>query len=169
MFDRSIRPEWIDFALEQYLRSDSEAQLRESLRNFLRPLVNDPQTLQKTALQLQRTVGFRSRLSHQSLEGYYDQLSSMQPDKRNPVRLEILCRSNEFFADCVRVLRKLKASGTEFAELRHLYERLVVIYGDRGMVHRRVRYVIQTLASFGSVTHCGRTWRVEESLLDVNC
>lgn len=164
MFDRALRPEWIDFALEQFLTSNSEAELRVVLRDFLRPLVNDPVTLQKTALQLQRTVGFRSSLSRTYLEASYDELAELKPENRTPVRLEILICSNQFFADCVTTLKKLKASGNDYAELKHLYERMVAIYGDRGMVHRRVRYVLQTLANFGCVTNAKGKWRIEDGI-----
>jgi len=165
LFDRALRPDWIDFALEQYLSSESESQLRTNLRIFLAPSITSPTTIQKTALQLQRTVGYRTPLSRRELEEYYARLAAMKPDERNPLRLEILCRSNAFFLDCVKTLRKLRASGTEFVELKHLYERLVAIYGDRGMVHRRVRYVLQTLASFGCVTNAKGKWHIEDSLL----
>ncbi len=165
LFDRAIRPEWIDFALEQFLKSNTEGELRATLREFLNPFVNDPVTLQKTALQLQRTVGFRSTLSRSYLEHSYIKLSEMKPDDRTSLRLEILCSSNQFFADCVNALKKLKNSGNDFAELKHLYERMVAIYGDRGMVHRRVRYVLQTLASFGCVTNANGKWHIEDRLV----
>lgn len=166
MFDRAIRPEWIDFALEQFLRSANEVELREILRQFMSAHAKGVFTQQKTALQLQRAVGYKSPLSRKELESYYEEFSTLKPEDRNPLRLEILCRSNQFFADCVTTLRKLKASGIEFAELKHLYERLVAIYGDRGMVHRRVRYVLQTLASFGCVTNAKGKWRIEDSLVE---
>lgn len=165
LFDRALRPAWIDFALEQFLVSESEAQLRTTLRKFMSSHVDGVFTQQKTALQLQRAVGYKSPLSRKELESYYERLATLKPEDRNPLRLEILCRSNQFFADCVTTLRKLRASGTEFAELKHLYERLVAIYGDRGMVHRRVRYVLQTLASFGCVTNAKGKWRIEDSLV----
>jgi hypothetical protein len=165
LFDRALRPEWIDFALEQYLVSESEAQLRMTLRKFMSSHVEGVFTQQKTALQLQRAVGYKSPLSRSDLESYYERLATLKPEDRNPLRLEILCRSNQFFADCVTTLRKLRASGTEYVELKHLYERLVAIYGDRGMVHRRVRYVLQTLASFGCVANAKSKWRIEHNLM----
>ncbi len=165
LYDRALRPEWIDFALEQYLTSSSEATLRKTLRDFLQSSISSQQTLQKTALQLQRAVGYRTSLTRIDLENYYQQLAALEPKERNPLRLEILCRSNPFFLDCVNSLRKLRASGAEYAELKHLYERLITIYGDRGMVHRRVRYVLQTLATFGFVTNAKGKWRIEDSLI----
>ncbi len=121
-------------------------------------------TQQKTALQLQRTVGYKSTLGTAALQQFYKDLSNLEPEQRNGIRLDILCQSNSFFNDCVRTLRKLKSAGTVYVELKHLYERLVQIYGDRGMVHRRVRYVMQTLANFGCVTNAGRRWKIEECL-----
>jgi hypothetical protein len=165
LFDRAIRPEWIDFALEQYLKSNTEGELRKILREFLDPFVNDPVTLQKTALQLQRTVGYRSTLTRNYLEQSYIRLSEMKPDDRTPLRLEILCSSNQFFADCVNTLKKLKNSGNDFAEVKHIYERMVAIYGDRSMVHRGVRYVLQTLTSYGCVTNTNGKWHIEDRLL----
>ena len=163
-FDGAIRPEWIDFALERYLHSTSEAQLRNTLKEFLQPFGNDPVTIQKTVLQLQRTVGYRSRISRSELEALYVQLADLKPEARNPVRLQILCESNNFFLDCVEALRKLRMAGTEEVSLQHLYARIDAIYGEREMVHRRVRYVIQTLAAFGCVTNTKGKWRIEDSL-----
>ena len=164
MFDRAIRPEWIDFALEEFLKSESEAALRTTLRAFMAQHVDGVFTQQKTALQLQRAVGYKSPLSREELESYYLKLGALSPDERNPLRLEILCRTNPFFADNVSTLKKLRASGMQYAELKHLYERLTSIYGDRGMVHRRVRYVLQTLAGFGCVTNSKGKWWIESAL-----
>jgi hypothetical protein len=166
LFDRALQPQWIDFALEQFLSSESEAALRATLRKFMSAHAEGVFTQQKTALQLQRAVGYKSPLSRKNLECYYDALALLKPDDRNPLRLEILCRSNTFFADNVATLRKLRASGAESVELRHLYDRLTAIYGDRGMVHRRVRYVLQTLASFGFVTNAKGKWHIEDRLMD---
>jgi hypothetical protein len=166
LFDRALRPEWIDYALEQFLSLDNEAELRTTLRRFMSALVKGVFTQQKTALQLQRTVGYRSPLPRGELERYYELLAATKPDERNPIRLEILCRTNPFFADNVTTLKRLRASGTDFAELQHLYERLVAMYGDRGMVHRRVRYVLQTLASFGCLTNSKGKWHIEDSLME---
>ncbi len=164
MFDRTVRPEWIDFALEQYLSSESEADLRVTLRRFMSANVEGVFTQQKTALQLQRAVGYKSPLTRKELEGYYERLASQTPGERNPLRFEILCRSNPFFRDCVSVLRKIRESGVECFELKHVYERVTALYGDRGSVPRRVRYVLQTLAAFEMVTNVGGKWRIEDSL-----
>lgn len=164
LFDRAVKPEWIDFALEQYLVSKNEAELRTTLRTFMCSHADGVFTQQKTALQLQRIVGYKSPISREELESYYERLAELKPDDRTPLRLEMLCRSNEFFADNVATLRKLRSAGAEYAELKHLYERLVAIYGDRGMVHRRVRYAMQTLANFGYVTNAKGKWKIEGDL-----
>lgn len=165
LFDRAIHPEWIDFALEQFLASNNEAELRATLRRFMSGHVAGVFTQQKTALQLQRAVGYRSALTRKELEVYYERMAALKPDERGALRLEILCRSNRFFADNVAALRKLRVSGRDYAELQHLYERLTAIYGDRGMVHRRVRYVLQTLANFGCVTNAKGKWCIGDSLM----
>src|SRR4051812_25318767 len=92
LFDRALRPEWIDFALEQFLASADEAQLRAILRKFMSAHVDGVFTQQKAALQLQRAVGYKSPLPRRELESYYYRLAILKPEDRNPIRLEILCR-----------------------------------------------------------------------------
>lgn len=165
MFDRALRPEWIDFALEQFLASSNEAELRATLRTFMSAHFEGVFTQQKTALQLQRMVGYRSPFTRKELESFYARLGALKPEERNPLRLEILRRSNKFFDDFVRTLLKLRASGNEAVELKHVYDRMIAIYGDRGTVPRRVRSALQTLASFGYLTNAKGKWFIEDSLV----
>lgn len=158
MFDRMLRPEWVDYALEQYLASENEADLRRNLHEYLGGQVAGVYTVQKAARQLQRTVGFASPLSRQELEQTYQRLCSLAPSERTAVRLELLIKTTPFLADCVAALRKLKVLGVHGVDLGQMYERLVEKYGDRAMVYRRVRYVLQTLAMMGVVENRDHKW-----------
>ncbi|RYG16491.1 hypothetical protein EON82_24945 [bacterium] len=167
LFDRALRPEWIDYALERFLSSPDEAKMREELHAWLDGRGYGVYTVQKTARQLQRIVGFLSPLRRDRLEQDYDTMSRTSPDERNNVRLQLIADSNPFFADCARAIRTLKANGAESVTVAELYERLQAIYGYRGMIPRRVRYVLQTLALFGCLVNEKRVWRViEGSWLD---
>lgn len=158
MYDRALRPEWIDFALEQYLRAKDEDALRKVLYDYLRPQISSEQTLQKTVRQLQRTVGFKSSLSKERLEEIHRLMSAMAPDQRGALRVQVLAESTPFVNDCITAMKRLSVLGVKGVEVKDIYERLVAKYGDRSMVPRRVRYVLQTLALLGIVENRDKRW-----------
>ena len=158
MYDRALRPEWIDYALDQYLQAKDEKELRKVLYDYLRPQIQGEQTLQKTARQLQRTVGYKSKIPKERLTEIHRQMSAMAPDQRAELRLQLLSESTPFVDDCITAMKRLSVLGVKGVEVKHIYERLVAKYGDRSMVHRRVRYVLQTLALLGFVENRDKRW-----------
>ena len=160
LFDRAIRPEWLDFALVQYLSAEDEASLRGVLQELISQETDSYYTIQKTALQLQRLVGFRSPIPREQLAEAYEKMLGLAPDARTCLRLSLVVRANPFFADCVAALRRLMQMGVKGVTLQDLYPRLTSKYGDRGMVPRRVRYVLQTLALLGVLENRKQRWYV---------
>jgi hypothetical protein len=160
-FDRALRPEWIDFALEQRFQTDDEKALRRVLRDYLEPQIKGTEALQKTIGQLQRTVGHRAALPETRLREFHVEMGKLPPEARTPIRLAILTESHPFFADCYAALQKLHALGVEGVTLQQMYERIVARYGDRGTVFRCVRYALQTLAFLGVVRNQNRRWYLE--------
>ena len=158
MFDRMLRPEWIDYALQQFLTAKDETALRKDLTTFLTNQVAGQQTVVKVARQLNRTVGFKSSIPRTKLEEYHCKMSVLSPDERMHLRLQILVESTPFVADCVTAIKKLSLLGVDGVELTQMYDRQVARYGDRSMVYRRVRYVLQTLAFMGAVENRNRRW-----------
>ena len=134
IFDRMVRPEWVDYALEQFLVSENEADLRRRLHEYLSSQVQGVYTVQKVARQLQSTVGFTSQIPRQELEQTYRCLCSLAPSERTALRLELLIKATSFVADCMSALPNLRALGVHGVDLGQLYERLVAKYGDRSMV-----------------------------------
>lgn len=161
MFDRSLKPEWIDFALEKFIQSSSEESLRAELRAWLKEKGLGEYTVNKTALQLQRTVGYRSSLSRSELEEAYASLRELAPDKRDKLRLDVLLRSNDFVRNLFETMKRAALNGADGVTVQQLYERLQADYGHRGMIPRRVRYALQTLVHFGVVQHVGKLWSVK--------
>lgn len=159
MFDRVMRPEWLDYALSKYVSSSDKAELNDRLRDYLSKEIKTPTSLRKTVSQLQRTVGFLSVISHVELVVAHDQMKNLAPTERGQLRLELLERANPFVADCVNVLRKLSLIGVHMVSATDLYDRLSAQYGDRGTIPRRVRYVLSTLKLFGFVTNEKGKWR----------
>ncbi len=158
MFDRMLRPEWIDYALQQFLTSKDETALRNDLTIFLTSQVAGQQTVIKVARQLNLTVGFKSSIPRTKLEEYHRKMSVLSPDERMHLRLQILVESTPFVADCVTAIKKLSLLGVDGVELTQMYDRQVARYGDRSMVYRRVRYVLQTLKFMGAVENRNRRW-----------
>lgn len=158
LFDRALKPEWIDFALERFLASKNEAELRSTLQQWLATKGYGAYTVQKTALQLQRTVGYRTSLDRERLASDLKRMSELAPDERGLIRLKLLVDANQFFADCVHAIKLLHLNGSPSVSLSQLYERLQAQYGHRGMIPRRVRYVLQTLAAFGCLENRNHAW-----------
>ena len=160
LYDMRLRPEWIDFALEQYFTCPDEEAHRRLLREYLSTQIQGKEAAIKTVCRLQRNVGYRSVIPKARLKGLYRQMSALAPEERAPIRLQILEESTPFFADCVSALRKLKLLGLKCVSLRQMEERLSAKYGERETVSRRVRYVLQTLPLLGVVENKDRTWNV---------
>ena len=158
MYDRPLRPEWIDYALEQYLKAENEVMLRKTLFEYLRPQIRGVETLEKTALQLQRTVGFKSSITKTRLAETYCQMSELSPDQRLALRVRLLSEATPFVDDCLTAMERLAVLGVKGVETKHIYERISSKYGDRSMVYRGVRYVLQTLTLCGVVEHRDKRW-----------
>ncbi len=159
MFDRPLRPEWVDHTLEQYMHSPSERALRILLREWLNTKGMGAYTAQKTALQLQRIAGFRSSLDRETLSKYHKAMSALAPDDRRSLRMELMLSTCPFFKDCVGVIQRMLLNGAQAVQMRDLYARVQDIYGYRGTIPRRVRSVMQTLAQFGYMEKTPKGWK----------
>ncbi len=160
LYDMALRPEWIDFALEQYVKCGDEDTHRQILRDYLSTQIKGKEAVVKTASQLQRNVGYRSAIPRDRLATLYARMCTLSPEDRLAVRLQILVESTPFFADCVAALRKLHLLGVTSIGVRQLEERIAAKYGERETVSRRVRYVLQTLALLGVVENKDQKWWV---------
>jgi hypothetical protein len=153
-----LKPEWIDYALEQSLQVSNKEEMAKVLRDYLREQIKSDITFSKTVGQLQQVVGFRSTLSRQQLKSYYDQMSKLSPEQRISVRFHLLLESSQFVNDVVQALRKLHVIGSKEIAAGQLYERIIAKYGDRGPIPRRVRYVLQTLNNLGVIANKNSKW-----------
>ena len=158
LYSSALLPEWIDFGLEQFMRVDSEMELRKIYLDYLTPQIQEKVTRSKTVDTLLRTVGYKSCIPKAKLEEIYSEMSSLSPDQRSCLRLILLTEANPFVSDCLVAMNRLAALGKKEVEIKHIYERLVAKYGDRSTVYRRARYVFQTLALLGVVENIGRRW-----------
>ena len=75
LYDMTLRPEWIDFALEQWIKNPNEDEHRACLREYLTGHIKGKEVIIKTASQLQRNVGSRSRIPQERLRSLYDQMA----------------------------------------------------------------------------------------------
>jgi hypothetical protein len=169
LYDRELRPEWIDFALEQFVCSTDTAGYHRVLRQYLAPQISSATSLRKTVSQLERCVGHKSVHGRAHLESAYQAMRELSPSQRGTLRLQLLEGSNAFVADCLRAMRMLGAVSAAGVEPRILYERLIAQYGDRGTVPRRVRYVLRTLANLGVVKQETGRWRLAECDASSSC
>jgi hypothetical protein len=158
LFDRELKPHWLDYALERFIESASHDEMNELLREYLSAEISSPTSLRKTVRQLDRTVGYLSPIPAAELHAAYDKMRHLPADRRLPVRLALLAAANPFVADCVKAIEKLDRLGTAGIAATQLYDRLASVYGDRGTVPRRVRYVLRTLAHFGYLENRERRW-----------
>lgn len=164
MFDRVLRPEWLDYALDQYFLVTGKKELDERLRTYLAVEIDSPTSLRKTVSQLQRTVGYLSTISREELMVAHAQMNEMAPSQRTQMRIDLLVKANPFVADCVNALKKLALIGKNEVVATELYDRLAERYGDRGTIPRRVRYVFSTLQFFGVLENKRGTWVLVDGL-----
>jgi len=162
LFDRALKPEWVDFALDRFVQSGSEKELRDELRGWLQAKGFGFYTVSKTALQLQRTVGYRSPLPRRELEDAYATMRELVPEARRDLRLALVLKANRFLADVHACMKRAKLNGVAGLTVQELYERMQSEYGYRGMIPRRVRYALQTLVHFGVVEHTGKRWALRD-------
>ena len=158
MFDRVLRPEWLDYALDQYSLTSEKKELDERLKVYLSEEITSPTSLRKTISQLQRTVGYLSAISREELMMAHAQMNEMAPSQRTQMRIDLLVKANPFVADCVHAMQKLALIGKKEIVATELYDRLSERYGDRGTIPRRVRYVFSTLQYFGVIENRRGTW-----------
>lgn len=167
-FDRALRPEWIDYALAQYVRAPDREAHGQALREHLKEEIASPEILRKTVRQLQRYAGYLSPLPREELLAAYEEMAGRAPGQRDPARLRLLVASNPFFADCVASIRGLTALGVVGLERRQLVERLVAKYGERGTIPRSVEAALTTLARLRVLDNRERRWYVvDPALLDL--
>ena len=162
MYNRVLRPEWIDFALDNYLRATDEATFRKILIEHLQPQIIGVDALRKTVGLLQVIVGFKSTVPRTRLSAIHCEMMALSPDKRADLRLQLLTEASPFVADCLEAMKRLAILGVDGVEIKHIYDRLSSRYGDRSTVYRCVRYVLQTLAFFGVVENRDKQWFLTE-------
>ncbi len=163
LYDAALRPEWIDYALDQYISAASEPELRATLTKYLLPQIKGAVTLDKAVRQLQRTAGYKSQLPQDQLAALHCKMSALSPSERVEFRIYLLTASNQFVSDCINAIKRLSLLGVDGVEIKHVYERVSAQYGDRSTVYRRVRYVLQTLQLCGFITNRDHRWFLVDS------
>ena len=164
-YDRALKPEWLDFAVEQAIKAADESTWRAALKEYIEPRVKGTNAKTKTITQLTRVVGATSPISRDRLEAIHQQMVRSAPDQRTLVRLHLLMEACPFFKDCVLAIRKMSILGQDGIAISQLYQRLVALYGDRAIVPRSVRNVLTTLLWLGLVKNCEHRWVPSETLL----
>ena len=164
-FGAVLKPEWIDYALEQFVNSKDEKELSVILSNYLEVEISSATTMRKTLKQLQRTVGYLSVISKEKLSICYNEMVKLSPSQRNEYRFILLVESNPFLKDVVLVINKLSDLGIDGIGASDLYMRIISKYGDRGSIPRRVRCVLQTLLNFMVLENKNRKWYVKDCAL----
>lgn len=159
-FDRPLRPEWIDFTLDQFVREPDPVAQRRIVREYLAQEIRSPETLRKTLTQLLRYAGPLSTLPRETLCLAHQQMSELAPSARGSIRLRLLRESNPFLADCLATIQRLDELGVAGIEVAQMYDRMGAKYGSRGTIPRRVRAALETLAHFQLLEHRGRKWFV---------
>ena len=161
-FDRALRPEWLDFALEQSVRLPDTTGQRQALREYLSSQIVGKEALDKTITQLQRIVGLTSPVTREQLCTFHARMSQLSPDERTSIRLSLLMQASPFFVDCVTAARKLGLLSSNGFTTSQFIERIVASYGDRAVVPRATQRVLQTLAYLGAITSKDRRWMITQ-------
>src|SRR5690349_18961170 len=105
-FDRSVRPEWIDFALETFCSCQFDVdKTRQMLREHLEGQVEGQAVLAKTITQIMRTIGSGGDWTAQELLEIREQMSTLAPGQRTEFHLRLL-RANPFFNEFCATLSR---------------------------------------------------------------
>lgn len=158
LFDRALRPEWIDYALEQWILNTDPTQHRLTLQNYLQGRLQGSEAIAKTVTQLQRCIGPQSVIPHERLRLFYEMMSGHASGDRSAIRLTLLEESNPFFSDCLNAFRKIDLLGQNGVTVAQLYDRLIALYGDRTTVKRSLQRALQTLGDLGLAQRRGGKW-----------
>ena len=158
MFDRALRPEWLDYALDQSVRIPDDAQQRQALREYLGPQIKGVEALAKTITQLQRIVGPNSPVPREQVCAHHELMSQLAPDQRASIRLSLMIKASPFFSDTVTMICKLEMLSSNGFTTAQIIERLTAKYGDRAVVPRAGRRVLQTLLLLGMLQKKDRHW-----------
>lgn len=159
-FDRPVRPEWIDFALETLCRSDFDAaHTRRILREHLQGQIEGKEALTKTITQIMRIVGTDGDWTPAQLLDFRAQMSEMAPDERTSFRLRLL-RANPFFNEFCAILFRLCGLGTAQMPMRTVRHRMNALYGDRPIVRRSLFSAFRTLQWMEIVEPVEREWKI---------
>jgi hypothetical protein len=164
-YDRALKPEWLDYAVDQAIKAPGDAEYRTVLKEYIQPRVIGANAKTKTITQLIRVAGTTSPISRDRLEEIQMVMTRSAPEDRTLIRLHLLMEACPFFNDCVSAIRKLAVLGQEDVAVAQLYERLVGLYGDRDIVPRSVRNVLTTLLWLGLVKNCDHRWVPADILL----
>jgi hypothetical protein len=159
-FDRFVRPEWIDFALETLCSTDFDAnKTRQALRNHLDGQVEGKVALSKTITQIMRIVGTSGAWTQTELRDFREQMSKLAPSQRTELHLRLL-RANPFFNEFCATLSRLAELGTTQMSLGPVKQRMDALYGDRPIVRQSLFSGFRTLQWMGVVEQVGREWKV---------
>lgn len=165
MYDGELKPEWIDYALEQSMLVSGEEALSKVLREYLFEQIKSPTSLRKANCQLRRIVGVHSPMSRKKLHAYFVTMIQLAPDERIADRFRLVVETTPFVADVVKAIRKLQTVGVKEVSASQLYERMIAKYGDRGSIPRRVRYVLRTLVNLGVMENREKKWLVRRECM----
>lgn len=159
-FDRSVRPEWIDFALETLCATNFDlVQTRLSVREQLTGQVKGPAALSKTVTQIMRVVGMGAPWTQEELLRFREQMAQLAPSQRTEFHLRLL-RANPFFDEFCATLSRLADLGTTQMPMGPVKQRIDALFGDRPIVRRSLFFAFQTLQWLGVVEQVDREWKV---------
>ena len=163
LFDRALEPEWIDYALEQWIVNPDGDDHRRKLKTYLESRLQGPDAIRKSVNQLQRAIGPNSPIPPERLSLFYQTMSDLAPDARREIRLAILEESSVFFADCLNAFRRIALLGGGVTS-GQIIERIISKHGDRSAVRRSAERALQTLGDLGVAQRQGKIWILDSKI-----
>lgn len=159
-FDRAVRPEWIDYALETLCSNGFDApKTRRAIREQLAGQIEGQVALNKTITQIMRIVGSDGGCSPEELVALRDQMARHAPTQRTEFHLRLL-RANPFFNEFCATISRFAEMGTTQMSLAPVRTRINALYGDRPIVRQSLFSAFRTLQWLGVVEQAGREWKV---------
>lgn len=159
-FDRSLRPEWIDFALESLCSSDFDTKrTRDALRKHLEGQVDGRVALSKTITQIMRVVGPDAPWSQEELVTFRKEMDGLASSERTTIHLRLL-RAIPFFNEFCATLSRFAELGTTRMPLAPVRDRINALYGERPIIRQSLFCAFRTLQAMDIVEREGQEWKV---------
>lgn len=171
-FDRALRLEWLDLAATIAIQRMDLSEARPQMRTQLEGQLEGDNALVKTVRVIQR-IWFPEEADHRRLRDDAAAIITQVPEReRVAVHWSLTLATYPFFVDCAAAVGRLLRLQPSFTGTQ-VKRRLVDQWGDRDIVDRARRHVLQTLVWWDALSLVSKSGvyvsRPSQPVTDIRC